>query len=446
MADHPRLRKHPFPFWLAAASIVAAVVGVYLPALHAPFVLADIPSIVQNGSLRHGFWAALHPPGSASTVVGRPVLNLSFALNYALGGLDVAGYHAVNIAIHAAAALALFGAMRRTCRGDTLFAWSCALLWAVHPLETSAVSYTVQRAESLTGLLLLFTLYGFIRLIQARTGAGRALWLGLSAAACYLGMGTKEVMGSAPFLVMLYDRTFLCHSWKELIHRRWKIHAVYLASLLWLMWLSHISHDRSGTYGLGVTPWGRYVAAQFPALAHYIRLALWPHPLVLHYGNRYATSVAQTIPGVLLVVGFSLLGVTTFFRPTAVSFLTLFLLEILETTSLIPNSRDTIAEYRMYLSLAALVIGAVWIFHSLLAWHSHRPSSFSAALQEQVVLEPPYRGIFAAVTVALALLLGAVTIARNREFAAGTVAMAQPSAAAGETNVYPVSGAAANCA
>ena len=53
------------------------------------------------------------PPGTAGAV-GRPFVNFTFALNYAWGGLDVSGYHAVNLFIHALAGLTLFGLVRRT--------------------------------------------------------------------------------------------------------------------------------------------------------------------------------------------------------------------------------------------------------------------------------------------------------------------------------------------
>ena len=113
---------------------------------------------------------------------GRPVLNLSFALNYAVSGTDAWSYHVVNTLIHAGAGLLLFGIIRRTLRhlpggnrsgGGTpppadALALAIAALWTMHPLHTQAVTYTVQRAESLMGLFYLLTLYAFIR------AAGRA--------------------------------------------------------------------------------------------------------------------------------------------------------------------------------------------------------------------------------------------------------------------------------
>src|SRR2546423_137761 len=82
-----------------------------------------------------------------------------------------------------------------------------ALLWVAHPLQTESVTYIVQRAESLMGLFYLLTLYAFVRGATAAERATRLRWFGAALGACLLGMGTKEVMATAPLLVLLYDRT-----------------------------------------------------------------------------------------------------------------------------------------------------------------------------------------------------------------------------------------------
>jgi len=138
-------------------------------------VFDDMPAIVENPHVRSltPLAAALTAPPEVTTA-GRPVAALSFAVSYALaGGYDTWWYHATNVAIHAAAALALFGILRRTLLTDPLrerfgaaaapLAFAAALLWAVHPLHTQAVTYIVQRVESLMGLFLLLTVYCAIR-------------------------------------------------------------------------------------------------------------------------------------------------------------------------------------------------------------------------------------------------------------------------------------------
>ena len=103
-----------FTAWSVGAIALATGVA-YWNSLGVPFVFDDGTAIVKNASIRH-LASAFHPPGGGATVTGRPLLNLSFAFNYAWDGLAVGGYHAVNLGIHLLAGLALFGIVRRTLR------------------------------------------------------------------------------------------------------------------------------------------------------------------------------------------------------------------------------------------------------------------------------------------------------------------------------------------
>src|SRR5262245_1290394 len=212
----PRLPA--WPMLLAAALIIVTGLATWRSSFGGAFVLDDGRAIVTNPNVR-----ALSPIARAMaappevTVWGRPVVSLTLALNYAAGGLDPWGYHAVNLAIHILAALVLFGVVRRTLgrrrvssddfrkkTPDVIsLALAIALIWLVHPLQTGSVTYVVQRAESLMGLFYLLTLYCAIRALEP--GASRA-WIGASVASCALGMGSKEAMVTAPILVWIWDR------------------------------------------------------------------------------------------------------------------------------------------------------------------------------------------------------------------------------------------------
>ena len=109
----------PHRFWTshAAGVIIFAALVVYHNCFAAPFVFDDIDSITRNPTIRHlwPIWKALSPPEAKGfTVTGRPLVNLSLAINYALGGNAPWGYHAFNLVIHILAGLALFGIVRRT--------------------------------------------------------------------------------------------------------------------------------------------------------------------------------------------------------------------------------------------------------------------------------------------------------------------------------------------
>ncbi len=177
--------QRPSPVWnqgwlplVGAGLIAAATIAVYSRTFSVPLLFDDEPTIADNLTIRH-FSTAFWPPPN-TTASGRPMLNLSLAFNYAISGMTLWSYHALNLAIHLLAGLTLFGIIRRTLRlrsgqalarlaasEATLIAFSAALLWTLHPLQTEAVTYIIQRAESLMGLFYLLTLYCFIRGICA---------------------------------------------------------------------------------------------------------------------------------------------------------------------------------------------------------------------------------------------------------------------------------------
>jgi tetratricopeptide (TPR) repeat protein len=364
-----RAKAGDFPpaILVCAAGIAAAVAAAYWGGLHGAFVFDDVDSIPANASIRD-FSTALAPPAGA-TVSGRPFLNLSFALNYALSGLNPLGYHASNLGIHVLAALALFGIVRRTLatpaagsqgrRASVATAFAAALLWALHPLQVESVEYIVQRAESLMGLLYLLTLYAFIR--HAEGGKSAAAWASAAFASCLLGMATKEAMVTAPLMVLLYDRTFIAGSFRA----AWERHGKVLVSLAacWVPLVLQVANTggRSGTAGFGSgVPWWAYGLQQLKAIVLYLRLAAWPRPLVGDYGRVLAAGpleVAACGAGVAVLVAAT---VFLLVRRPALGFLGAWFLVILApSSSIVPVATEIIALHRMYLPLAAVAVAGV---------------------------------------------------------------------------------------
>jgi len=398
---------------LGAALIVLGALVAYANSFGGPFLFDDIGSIPENATIRHlwPIWAALSPPVGGFTVSGRPVLNLSLAVNYALGGTNVWGYHAANLLIHILAGLTLFGIVRRTLvirrsmgiqpmvvvyhgleAHATLIAFTVALLWTVHPLQTESVTLVIQRAESLMGLFYLLTLYGFIR--YAETGAAwpradeergletastfktfRVGWGCLAVFSCLLGMATKEVMVTAPVIVFLYDRTFVSGTFREAWRRDKGLHAGLASTWLVLAWLVSASGGRAGTAGFGAgVAWWAYALTQFRAIAHYLRLSIWPHPLVSDYGRMLGGPPLQVIGDAVVVIG--LVGATIwalagkFRNMRALGFAgAWFFLILAPSSSVVPVVTEIIAEHRMYLPLAAVVaavvVGGYQVFEEL---------------------------------------------------------------------------------
>ncbi|MBI5723971.1 MAG: tetratricopeptide repeat protein [Planctomycetes bacterium] len=353
---------------LAGLVIVAAAVGAYSGSMGGPFIFDDADAIQQNLVIRK-LWPSL--PSllwhGGSTVEGRPVVTLTLAINYAVFSENVWGYHAVNLLIHALAGLLLFGIIRRTLllpgmngRFSAPAAWLIALfaglIWTVHPLCTSAVTYIVQRCESLMGMFYLLTLYCVIRASASSWPASRGAWGVLGVLACMIGMGCKEVMATAPVVVLAYDRIFLAGSFRELFRRRWPLYAGLAASwgALVLVLLPSGMHGGAGSYGRGTTT-PEYALTQFGVIAHYIRLAFWPSPLCLDYNWPTAAGFWQIGPQAAIVLG--LLGLTIFglFKFPKWAFCGVWFFCILSVTSSFIKLSENIFEHRMYLPLAAIV-------------------------------------------------------------------------------------------
>ena len=352
---------------LCGTLLAAAGVAAYGRTLSVPLLFDDNTSIATNPSLRH-LVSALRPP-AGTTVSGRPVLNFSLAINHAVSGVSPWSYHALNVAIHVLAGLALFGIIRRTLelkrlRPATALAFVAALLWMLHPLQTESVTYVVQRAESLMGLFYLLTLYCLIR-GAASAGVGRNLWYAGSCTACFLGIGTKEVMVTVPLVALLYDRTFLAGSLREALRRRSWVYGIQAFAGLLLLAEVVGAGGRAGTAGFGSgISWQDYSRTQLPAIAHYLRLSFWPQPLVFDYGVTIAHGFSQVVPAAVVLVALLLLTSWALFRYPALGFLGVcFFVILAPSSSFVPVATETMAEHRMYLSLAPVAVLCVVGLH-----------------------------------------------------------------------------------
>lgn len=344
--------------------LAVAVAAVYANSLFVPFLFDDEPSLLQNASLQSLGTAFSPPTGYGITVGGRPVLNASFALNYALSGFSPLGFHLGNLVIHVLAAFVLFLLARDTLRLPALahayapaavpLAAVGAAVWAVHPLQTEAVTYIVQRAESQVGLFYLLTLYLYLKYTEKPS----ITRLTFAFAACLLGMGTKEVMVSAPLVSLLYDRCFVSGTFAT----AWSRHRNLLLALAstWLLLGCLVVAEKARGGSIGSTEhvgWFAYLLTQPVAILRYLGLAVWPSGQIFDYGIYLETRSYLIAGAALLVVSAlaaSLLALSR--RRSGLGFLSLsFFLVLAPSSSFVPIATQTIAEHRMYLPLAAVV-------------------------------------------------------------------------------------------
>ncbi|MBT3295583.1 MAG: tetratricopeptide repeat protein [Verrucomicrobia bacterium] len=411
--------------------LILAGVLVYWSSFDGVFVYDDLASIRDNPHIRQ-LWPlseAMSLPlwSSALTVDGRPLLSLSFALNHWLFGPEPWGYHLVNLLIHIGAGLLLFGVIRRTlalprfrerfarsaCPSEpwrsrgTWLALATALIWIVHPLQTESVTYIVQRAESLMGMLFLLTMYCSIRGFTSDKG-GR--WHVAAVLACAIGMGVKQTMFSVPLLVILYDYVFtgglepggLALGERGLQRAapvararraRGRFYAALCSTWLIVFGIIGLTWKESTSDFVTISPL-RYALTQPLVLLTYLRLAIWPWPLALSYGWTLEDQWPRIVFPAIAILGMLAVMFRGLWRRKWYGFVLAWFFLILAPTSSIAPMRQAIFEHRMYLSLAAVVmlavLGAEYAVRKL-ATHPKRRAAVGGCLALASVIVLGYR-------------------------------------------------------
>jgi len=362
---HQARAQNVWPFLLGLALLVSVT---FWNSQGGVFLFDDFASIHQNATIRELWppWLAFNPPGRGESVAGRPLANWTLALNYAAGGLEVRGYHVVNILLHLACTLLAFSTIRRllllsgsSANSDRAneIAFAIAAIWAVHPLQTEVVDYIVARTESLMAACYLLCLYASVR---AHESPARR-WNVVAILAAGLGMLCKESMATVPVAVVLIDRALLFPSFADGFRARRSLYLGLCASLVILVGLATTA-PRANSAGFAVrsdaaaeVSLGGYLLNQSLIVPHYFKLLVWPTDLVLDYGLIAPLALAEVLPyAAALIVWCGLVGWLWFAKPRAGLPFVLCLL-LLAPTTLVPIISEVGAERRMYLPSLALI-------------------------------------------------------------------------------------------
>ena len=404
--------------WFLGLLLALGVMAIYSNSLGGEWLYDDYAAVFGNPAVQQ-----LSDPGaSLSRLVGnfvgahpRPLVSLTFSLNYLFGKNIPLTFHLTNVAIHTLAAFCLFGLLRRTlarlpqtASSASILAFTTALLWSIHPLQTEAVAYITQRYESLMGLFVLLTLLCVSRSASSRHSEP---WLVAASLSCLLALASKEVAVSLPILVLLYDRTFLAGSFREAWRARRPLYLAFLLAWALFGWnQAHIHGRQFAGFGLTATlPWWRYAMNQPAVILHYLRLVFWPHPLVLDYLWTPAPSIGPLLPG-FFVIGSLLAGTAVaLVRAPRWGFLGAFFFLILAPTSSIMPILDLAVEHRMYLPLAPLLTGLVLGLYGLAHGTIARRASLAVPLRRTAL-------VVGALAVAL---MGSLAYLRSEDYQSG---------------------------
>lgn len=213
--------------------LAATVVLTYSNTFTGRFQFDDLPSIVENPSVQSlgSIWSVL--------IERRGVTLATFAVNYAVGGVNTAGYHAVNTAIHVInsmlAYFVLFFAFTfsgsEEAKARRLSALT-VLFFALHPIQTQSVAYIVQRMESLASLFYLLSIIFLVAGARAQGSGKRLLFYALVAVAYALGFQSKEIAITMPAAIFLFDLFFISGLEFKKTFSRFPLYAVLAAMLV----------------------------------------------------------------------------------------------------------------------------------------------------------------------------------------------------------------------
>jgi hypothetical protein len=364
-----------------AAFFVAVITCVaFLNSFGGVFVFDDIHEIERNPSMER-----LFPPWDAMFVgnklPARPLPYLTFAIDHAIWGKKPFGYHVTNLLIHVTAALALFQLVRLTLLSPRLrdrwgdravpLAMVIAMIWAVHPLQTQAVTYIYQRIESLAGMLCLVSLAAFARAAATRGAPGTqwsVRWLVVSIAAAAGAMASKETAVVLPLLILAYDWFFVAPAteaevpanWGRSLRKRW---GFYLAlACTWGILALILATQKTQYQEFKEPPHSPlvYALTQTGVILRYLQLAVLPIGQQFDYsGWPLAGSLKDVWPAALAVAALVLATVVGTVRRQSWAWLGVAFLLLLSPTSSVMPIEAVANEHRMYVALAAVVAAVV---------------------------------------------------------------------------------------
>jgi tetratricopeptide (TPR) repeat protein len=349
-----------------ASGLAALAAGlgvlVYVNALGNPFVYDDVRGVVGNASIRELTSPYVRLVGDLS----RPVLNLSYAVDYALWGFAPFGYHLTSVLLHALNVALLFALTRAAARdagaaaGTALepdaTALAVAALFAVHPLQTEAVGYVSGRSEVLCATFFL----GALLALRRGLVPGEARWLALGGLLGGLALGAREVAVVLPVVLLGYDRLVVRGDPAAARRRLRRIHVPLLALMalagaarLWV----HVTTEAAAA---PVAAW-QYLLMQLAVVWRYLRL------LALPVGQSVVHSVDEVttpLDPLALAAGAGLVGVAALAwgvrrRLPLASLGVLWFLALLAPSSTLIPLNEAMAEHRVYLASYGVLLAVV---------------------------------------------------------------------------------------
>ena len=382
------LGPYTFGFFLFGFFILSC----YSNTLQSSWHLDDPPNILQNypllinNLLPETLWSTLFAQPFAEGQFYRPVANLSFALNWYFGQDNPFGYHLVNLVIHVLTAFFLlktillllrhlFSERLRTNRDILFIAVFSAILWAINPIQTQAVTYIVQRMASMAAMFFIFATYTYLRARQAgsfRHGLPHYL---LTLVYFFLALGCKENAVTLIPSLLLVEYFFLANTTDQTA-QPWRV-TLILANICLVSAALYFIVDHNYLASL-FTPIGsrpfslmERLLTQPSVLLFYLSLLLYPSPERLSIDHSFPLSTSllhpwTTLPAIIAVLALIAFALWQRKKLPLLSFAILFFFvnHLVESTiiplEMVFEHRNYLPSFFLFLPLAA---GAETLFN-----------------------------------------------------------------------------------
>ena len=376
------LRKYFFLSNSIALLVFSGVlIFLYSHTFQSPFTFDD-SQILDNYYITHNdlSFESLSNISSLTHSKRRMLPNISFAVNYYLGGADVWGYHLGNILVHILTAFFFYLLARTTLtlpsmagrvRRPAEIALVAALVWAVHPLQTNAVTYIVQRMTSMAALFYIIALFCYVKARIINGITPKILFFAATVLFGVMALFSKENSGMLPIMIGAYELFFLQRPGSRPLNRKMIMvlgGALMLFVLICLLLLgtNPLAGILNGFDHREFTL-GQRLLTQTRIIFHYLTLLVLPLPSRLNFAYDYQLSTGLLAPPqtLLAIIGLAGLALLIFFlyrRDRLTSFaLFWFLGNLVVESTIIPL--ELIFEHRMYVPAMFLILSATaWCY------------------------------------------------------------------------------------
>lgn len=336
----------------------------------------DIPNIHHNPLLHMAklSWAniknALFSDRNNPNIPYRPVACLSFALNYYFNRLDVFGYHLINVLIHFLASLFIFLFLYRTLTlltskekwsGDPYFVGLLsAVLWAVNPIQTQAVTYIVQRMASMAAMFYIMAMYWYLQARTARSRKRSAFFFTLCLSSSALALGSKENAAMLPVSLVLCEVLILQEDPWNFLRAKWPFFAsAILLTLLvgvgYLYWKNGNFLNLESWYKNRPFSWKQRLLTEPRVIVFYLSLLFYPMPNRLNIAHDFPVS-------------------TSLLEPPSTAFSMLFILMLITTALLLMRKRPLISLAILFFFLNHIIESSIFPLELVFEHRNYLPS------------------------------------------------------------------------